>query len=579
MIDINYINKNLIIGKTIEVDGTHIKAELDSNINELSRVYNSEVYSIGQYGSIIKSYFGNKILYMYVTRLRMKSEIEAEKGVIISPENDSRILEADLFGEGSWNQRVGTLSFERGISVYPLPLQEIFLTTEAELRAIYSSNTSSSVKIGDYVGTSNIPCYVDIDEFFSKHTAVLGSTGSGKSATVSAIIHAVLSYKDSINVEDNQEVFWHPHIVILDPHNEYSTAFPTATRLVSDEGTLKLPYWLMNYQELVDLFIGKTEFQATSQTNILKMALLEAKKNGCELINIEEDSITIDSPVPFSLDKLVELIKADMPSQASKQDKHWGIVNKIEVLKNDSRLNFLMQNWSDGLDEIVDIVKQFISIDNSLKIIDLSGIPNDVAGIVSSTISRLLFMYKLWETEIQRKEDPILLICEEAHRYVPNTGEAEYAAAQQAIKRIAKEGRKYGLGLMLISQRPSEIESTVLSQCNSWIVMRLTNSIDQTYVVKFLPDSLNNMGNILSSLRRREALVIGQGVSLPSRILVNLLNKNQLPKSNDISFIDGWKSGVNNPSKIIEVIQRWRSQMREVGEGASEMNDSGDVFE
>jgi DNA helicase HerA-like ATPase len=568
-------DKNLKIGKIIEVDGNHIKAELEKSIDELTRIYNAEVYTIGQYGSILKSYFGSKLLFMYVTRLRMKSEVEAERGVITSPSEDSRILEADLFGEGVWKISCDSLDskcilkFERGISTYPLPQQEIYITTSTELQSIYECKDREAIKIGTYVGSGSIPCLANVNELFSKHTAVLGSIGSGKSATVAAIIHAILGYNPGVD-EENKSKPWHPHIVILDPHNEYNKAFPEAHRLVSDEGSLKLPYWLMNLQELIDLFIGKTEFQATSQTNILKMALIEARKEGITKIGFTDEEISVDSPIPFSLDTLIAKINEDKNKySASKQDKHENILNKIDLLKRDVRLKFLMDNWVSDQDEIKEVVSQFISAEKTLKIVDLSGIPNDVAGIVSSTIARLLFMYKLWETSEERKKDPVLLVCEEAHRYVPNRGEAEYSAAQDAVKRVAKEGRKYGLGLMLISQRPSEIEPTVLSQCNSWLVLRLTNGDDQAYVMKFLPDSLSSLGKILPGLRRREAIFIGQAATIPSRVLINELNPEQLPCSNDISFIEGWSSDFDNANRIQEIANRWRIQLRSPSEGTS----------
>lgn len=560
---------NLKIGKIIEVDGTHIKAELDPSIDELSRIYNTEIYAIGQYGSILKSYFGNKLLFMYVSRLRLKSEIEAERGNSIPLSEDSRILEADLFGEGKWENKDSkcVLKFERGISTYPLPLQEVYLTTSLELKSIYECSNKESIQIGTYVGVGSVPCYANINELFSKHTAILGSTGSGKSASVAVVIHAISSYKP---IDDKGSPKpWHPHIIILDPHNEYKTSFPEAQRLVSDEGTLKLPYWLLNLKELTDLFIGKSEYQATSQINILKSCLIQCRKNGAEIIGKDPDKISVDSPIPFSIEELILKIEEDKPPQASQQDKHKAILNKIEVLKNDVRLNFLLNNWTSNRDEIKEIINQFISFDQSLKIIDLSGIPNDVAGVVSATIARLLFMYKLWETPQEREEDPILLVCEEAHRYVPNRGEAEYAAAQDAIKRVAKEGRKYGLGLLLVSQRPSEIEPTVLSQCNSWLVLRLTNTEDQAHVLRFLPDSLASLGKILPALRRREAIFIGQAASIPARILMNELDINKLPRSNDIPFVKGWSSNPPTENRLQIVADRWRMQLRGEFEGAS----------
>jgi DNA helicase HerA-like ATPase len=562
-------DENLIIGQIIEVDGLHIKAELDKSIDELSRVYNAEIYSVGQVGSILKSYFGNTLLFMYVTRLRLRSEVEAEKGIYIPPSEDSRILEADIFGEGRW-EILGSmpdqhcmLHFERGVSTYPLPLQKLYLTTSLELKNIYESDDKEAIKIGTYVGAGSVPCHANVNELFCKHTSILGSTGSGKSSAVAAIIHAVASYKP----EGNKP--WHPYIIILDPHNEYKTAFPFAERLVSDEGTLRLPYWLLNLQELIDLFIGKTEFQATSQTNILKAALIAARYEGATMIGMKQEDISVDSPIPFSLTKLIDNIKADMPPQASKQDKHQSILNKIELLQRDVRLDFLLKEWTSRNDDINEIITQFINKDKPIRVIDLSGIPNDVAGIVSSTIARLLFMYKLWESSSERKRDPILLVCEEAHRYVPNRGEAEYSAAQDAIKRVAKEGRKYGIGLLLVSQRPSELEPTVLSQCNTWVVLRLTNSEDQSQVLRFLPDSLSGLAKVLPVLRRREAIFVGQASPIPARILINQLNNSELPCSQDISFIEGWSSPVVTTPDLESVVTKWRTQLRGVFEGAS----------
>lgn len=567
----NRPDENLLIGKIIEVDGNHVKVELDNQIDELTRTYGAEVYSIGQYGSVVKSYFGNRLLFHFVTRLRMRSDIVAEKGLSLAPSEDFRVLEADLFGEGYYEFQDSKyeLKFERGVSIFPLPLQRVYLCTNLELRSIYECSTKNAVKIGSYISIGSLPCYANINEMFSKHTAILGSTGSGKSGTVAAILHAILDYK--VNSFDDK---WHPHIVILDPHNEYSSAFQHAKRLSTDEGNLTLPYWLMNFQEILDLLIGKSEFQATSQTNIIKTALIDLRKTGAKLIGIEDEDISIDAPIPFSLSMLIQKIEEDKNkiSAASKQDRHISVLNKLDTLKRDSRLSFLMSEWSGDKDEIVDILGQFISSKHSVNIIDLSGIPNDVAGIVSSVIARLLFMYKLWETNMQREKDPILLVCEEAHKYVPNKGEAEFSSAQDAIRRIAKEGRKYGIGLLLVSQRPSELEATVLSQCNTWLVLRLTNGSDQEYISRFLPDSLSSMTRLLPSLKRREAIFVGQAATVPARILINELSENQLPRSADISFTSGWSNEFEEEIAI-KVVERWRRQLRSEYEGASKPHE------
>jgi DNA helicase HerA-like ATPase len=387
---------------------------------------------------------------------------------------------------------------------------------------------------------------------------VLGSTGAGKSAAVAAIIHSVLE-------RGGKEGYlkWNPRIIVLDPHNEYGSAFPTSSRLSTDNGTLLLPYWLLNFQELVALLIGKTEFVATSQANIIKSALMEARREGAKKLNLDGSRITVDSPVPFRLKTLRENIEADKPAQASKQDSHNSILQKLDVLSADARLNFLMTEWGDATsDQFPEVVSQLVGSKQMPRVIDLSGVPNEVAGVASAVIARTLFNLKVWQSSEERKSDPVLLVCEEAHRYVPNRGEAQYDAAQEAIRRIAKEGRKYGVGLLLVSQRPSEVDATVLSQCNSWIVLRLTNDADREHVRAILPDSMTGLTKMLSGLRRQEAIFVGQAAMLPSRIMIRDLPDGQLPRSSDINFDKGWQSEPMSNVQLTQIAQRWRYQQR-----------------
>ena len=192
---------------------------------------------------------------------------------------------------------------------------------------------------------------------------------------------------------------------------------------------------------------------------------------------------------------------------------------------------------------------------------DISGLPNEVANPLTAAIARLLFEFKVWQTRAERERDPVALVCEEAHRYVPDSGNAEYASAQRAVRRIAKEGRKYGIGLMLVSQRPADVERTVLSQCNSWIVMRLTNTTDKEHVTSFLPDNLARcLAFVLPALSRREALFLGEAAALPARITINELKKEELPDSEDISFSSGWSQPPLPLEDIDRVVKRWRRE-------------------
>lgn len=556
---------NLEIGAVIEVDGTHIVAELDPKITELTRVYGGIIYPIGQFGSIIKIHFGARLIFGYVGRLRMKSEYEREKGLAPEPGGTARIIEADLFGEGEWtfDNDEWKLEFERGITTFPLPQQKVYLTPRAELGFIYGEGTGPTILLGEHVGSGGTPCYAEMNDLLGKHTAILGSTGAGKSGTVAAVLHSILDRGSDASLPK-----WHPQIVVLDPHNEYGSAFPSHIRLCTDENTLCLPYWLLNLQETIGLLIGKTEFVATSQANIVKTALLAARRDAAGIANLRAEEINVDSPVPYTLEQFKYHVNnsTEMPSQASKQDSWNSILNKLEVLKQDSRLSFMMKEWDGKNDPLPKVIKQFIGDSDPIRIVDLSGVPNEVAGASSSAIARTLFSVKLWQSRDERESNPVLLVCEEAHRYVPNRGEAQYEAAQDAIRRLAKEGRKYGIGLMLVSQRPSEVEATVLSQCNSWIVLRITNDADRNHVQGILPDSLAGLTKVLSGLRRREAIFVGQAAVLPSRILIRDLVKDgkPLPRSQDINFDQGWQSDPITDKHLSEVGKRWRLQRRHV---------------
>ena len=575
--------ENLAIGRIIEVDGPHIVAELDAKIAELTRVFNGVLYPIGQFGSIIKVHFGRRLIYGYVSRLRMKADFNRERGISSGEENSSaRVIEADLFGEGEWKHAGGEwqLNFERGVSTFPLPQQGLYLTPRNELADVFGRGGDLSLELGEHVGSGGTPCYLDLNELLGKHTAILGSTGAGKSSAVAAVVHSLLQHGTNCSFP-----LWQRRIIILDPHNEYGSAFPGHTRLSTVEGTLILPYWMLDLEEIIALVVGKTEFAATSQTNVLKNALLAARREGAKVLGLKPDDITVDSRIPFRLGDptgldtfgqrngvldtvgLVGQINEQRPKDSKDKSKHEEfnkLIRKLESLVRDSRLAFMLKPW-DGTKEdgqLSKVLHQFLGQGDPVCVFDLSGVPNEVAGAASSVVARTLFSTKLWQSIEERSKTPVLLICEEAHRYVPDRGDAQYAAARLAIQRLAKEGRKYGVALMLVSQRPSEIDSTVLSQCNSWIVLRITNESDREHVRAILPDSLVGLTKVLSGLRQREAIIVGQATALPSRILIRKLEQHQLPRSNDISFSTGWQSSQMDSASLAAVAQRWQLQER-----------------
>ncbi|WP_280562880.1 DUF87 domain-containing protein [Chromohalobacter sp. 48-RD10] len=572
--------QNLSIGKVIEVDGARVIAELDSEITDLSRIYAGETYPIGQFGSIIRIHFGRRVIYGMVGRLRMKAEYEAEMGLAPHASSDERVVEAELFGEASRGvdeSGAAKLVFERGVSTYPLPQQTVYLTPKDELRDIYSGTGRPAIELGTHVGTSDAPCYADLNELLGKHTAILGSTGSGKSGAVAALLHGIVNHG-----KKNGYQAWNPRIVILDPHNEYGSAFADHKRLSTDEDSLALPYWMLNLEETVGLLVGKAEHAATSQANIVKNALLEVRSQAARELDFDDERITVDAPIPYilgdprgldefgardgerSTEGLVGAINAQRPDNRDRRQHqdYAKVLSKLESLVNDDRLNFMMRPWTSNADELPQTLAQLVGEGSMVRVIDLSGVPNEVSGITTSVVSRMLFSMKVWQTSSERESSPVVLVCEEAHRYVPNKGEAQYEEAQSAIRRIAKEGRKYGLSLLLVSQRPSEVEATVLSQCNSWLVLRTTNDADREHVRGVLPDSMTGLSRMLPGLRRREAIFVGQAAALPSRIIIRKLRADETPKSSDVDFDSGWQSEPLGDEKLTEVARRWRYQER-----------------
>ena len=610
---------DLKIGHIVEVSGTTIKVELSGNVTELTRTHDGRVYPIGQIGSIVKVHFGRRLVFGFVTLLRMRSEELLETAKPIPLDADQRLMEVELFAEGVWNAAERKLRFVRGVTTYPLPLQGVFLLTRQEAVNLYSAAEGQQVSEGynplvpfaHYVGADNALCQANIDKMFGMHCAVLGSTGSGKSGAVAALLHSVLDHKAS------GDMTCKPRIVIIDPHGEYGHAFQERAvvfRAYDPIGTeemestpIQLPYWLMSADEFRRLLIGKTEEEATSQNNIVYKALTHARMVAANFVDpaptsydvpaptdglapdeprpkegVTQEKITgfdRDKPRPFSLQEFYNHIVylqaarekkgASVLEQITPTDfsnKFKSILDKLAVLRRDPRIKFLMEEWPDSSPSLAQIVGQLIGVQNTengksldIRIIDISGLPNEVAGPLTAMLARLLFQYKLYQSISERERDPVLLVCEEAHRYVPDHGEAEYAVAQSAIRRIAREGRKYGIGLMLVSQRPADLEGTVISQCGTWLVLRLTNSADQQHVARFLPDGLLGMTKALPNLAQQEAIFVGEGAALPARVRIRDLTSDQLPKSETAKFAQGWSTERLSEDEINIVAKRMSS--------------------
>ena len=456
--------------------------------------------------------------------------------------------------------------FERGGDSLAIPPKQVQPATIADIKKIYEDSVpkEASFRFATLSSNISVPVPVNGNKFFNKHIAVVGSTGSGKSHTLATIIQKAVSEKEGDFSLNNS------HVIIFDIHSEYKSAFPSANHI--DISNLALPYWMLNSEELEEFFLD-TEANDHNQRNIFKEAIVKDRLAKFSGSDAEKQSIHLDTPILFDIREVLaytiakneEMIdtgevyaasnkeKAGQPkyTQGSLHGKLTNFVNRLENKLNDNRLNFFLgeKSMKTTFEETLQQLLGYSSkSESNVTVIDLSGVPFEVLSITVSLISRLVFeygyIYKRMRctrnpTEKINNDIPILLVYEEAHKYVPNSDLSKYRSSKVAIERIAKEGRKYGVTLLLASQRPSEISETIFSQCSNFIAMRLTNPADQGYVKKLLPDSLGSLIDKMTSFRQGEALLVGESIILPS--IVQIEPCTHSPSSNDIPYWQLWK--------------------------------------
>lgn len=442
--------------------------------------------------------------------------------------------------------------FERGGDTIAIPPKKVEPAKKEEISKIYEESLANEDKFNfSKLSTDNdISVPVNGNKFFNKHIAIVGSTGSGKSHTVAKLIQSATQEKNEGYTGLNNS-----HIIIFDIHSEYKSAFPDANFI--DITNLILPYWLLNSDELQELFID-TEANDHNQRNVFKEFVVNSRKKHLKGDSLQ-DKVHFDSPLFFEITEILndaktkneEMVQGSRDLKAGPLNgKLSNFISRLENKINDKRLDFLLGAKSKSI-SFEDTLKQLISYGNdksNVTIIDLSGVPFDVLSITVSLISRILFEYGYFYKRLRcnankdesiNNDVPLLLVYEEAHKYVPNSDLVKYRASKQSIERIAKEGRKYGISLLLASQRPSEISETIFSQCNNFLAMRLTNPNDQNYVKRLLPDTLGNLIDKMSTLRAGECLLIGESVILPSIVQIDRCSPK--PSSNDIPYWKLWK--------------------------------------
>ena len=430
---------------------------------------------------------------------------------------------------------------------YPVPGAKIYPATTEDLKQVYASDGRSAITIGKVYPTKDIRAGLYVDAMLGKHFALLGSTGTGKSTSAALILHRIC------------EAAPEGHIVMIDPHGEYAAAF-RQTGVILDVSNLQMPYWLMNFEEHCEVLLTSAGNERQIDADILARCLLQAR--GKSRLAEQMGKITVDSPIPYLLSDLSTALQDAMGrlDKATNSAPYMRIKNKLDEIKSDPRYQFMFSGMlvADTMADFICKIFRMPGDGKPISIIDVSGVPSDITATVVAVLSRLVFDFAIWGRE--EKTRPVLLVCEEAHRYVPNEKNADGSSVGRVLSRIAKEGRKYGISLGLITQRPSDLAEGVLSQCGTIIAMRLNNDRDQAFVKAAMPEGARGFLDAIPALRNRECIICGEGVAIPIRVRFDNLEESKRPASDDPSFVELWNSSGGDEEAVERVVQRWRSQ-------------------
>jgi hypothetical protein len=574
------------------VSGSSVNVQLAQSVASGLSIIEGRSYRIGQVGSFVRIPQGYQDLFGIVSEVGAKAA--------------STIADSKLSETGRWMQiqLVGESiggDFERGISQYPNIGDSVHITTESNLARIYGTSDFGNITIGTLSSTECIPAKISINELVTRHAAVLGSTGSGKSTTIASLIRSITSVNNG-NI-DNPSA----RILMIDIHGEYSSALSDVATIFSvdpqpGENRLLIPYWALGSSDLLEFLTGGVE--GTRETGftdkIFELKVASHKKSN--FAGVEKSSITVDTPIPFSLKKLwYDLIDFEIATfegqnrdQPTRQDagdadhlkapiykphamgaqgpflnqQALGIRRQLNLLRSrllDRRYDFLLHPgpWEPKLDGSVDqdldtLLSGWIGGNKPITILDLSGVPSSVLERLVGSILKIVYESLFWSREKSEGgiSRPLLVVMEEAHRYLAGNTKN---LAKETVQKIAKEGRKYGVGAMVVSQRPSEVDETILSQCGTYFALRLSNPIDRARVQGTLPDGLVGLLDVLPVLRTGEAIIMGESVKLPMRCRITLPAEEHRPKSSDPKVSQQW--GLPRRQEGYDrVVASWRAQ-------------------
>jgi hypothetical protein len=558
-----------VIGHLVDVQGSLLVVELSSDDQGCAPVVTigDEDIPVGQIGSYVAIVQDAVHVIAIVTRM-------AEQESLAPPSGETTEGEAcrmPFAKRTIYLTPIGSIQadglFERGVGQYPTTGADVRAIGAADIMKMFNRYSASGFTVGTVSSRTALKASLDPTGLFGRHFAILGQTGSGKSWAVASLVQKAVA------------IMPHAHIIILDLHGEYcwkgddgicQYAFPLDTARHVDARDMEVPYWLMTYGELCDLLIDNTDFSAHNQIAVFKEILGSLRTTEGDRLGLQRT--TLDTPVYFDLVALREQIEAKngpvesltKPGSMIKGEltgKFDNFLMRLDSKLNDKRYDFLLKpKVRTNSSSLSGLLRDFVGLGSPkvpVTIIDLSSVPFDVRPTVAAQIGRLAFEFNYWNPSYQ--DFPILLICEEAHQYIPREGEAQYVGSRKSMERIAKEGRKYGVGLGIVSQRPHEVSETVLAQCGTFICLRITNPDDQSYVRNLVPESEGDLVEILAGLGRGEALVLGEAVPLPMRIQLD--RPNPAPNSDDVDFYSKWKDRPEDLD-VDAIVKRWRDQER-----------------
>ncbi|WP_367714377.1 DUF87 domain-containing protein (plasmid) [Nitratireductor sp. GISD-1A_MAKvit] len=504
-------------------------------------------------GKFIAIETGKRELLAVVTEVSLKAEQSPARA---QPRAVARI---DLVGEISKDER-GALRFRRGVSAYPAINDRARIIESEQLRLIFRGHKTTFAEIGRLHNDTSVPAYVDVENLVTKHFAVLGSTGVGKSSGLAIILRQVIEKWPELR------------ILILDQHNEYGKIFGDRASLVGAKN-LRLPFWLFNFEELSDvLYAGKppiaaeqdilSELIPIAKTQYLSRKQLADRPSALRRLEPRQTGFTADTPVPYLMPDLLALIDERMGKLENRSSRmtHHRLIGRIETLKNDPRYAFMFANATLGGDPMVSILTELFRLDESGKpatVVQLASLPIEVVDAVVCVISRLAFDFGMWSDGAM----PLLLVCEEAHRFAAADPTAGFVPSKNALARIAKEGRKYGVYLGLVTQRPAELDSTIISQCNTLFAMRMANERDQALLKSAVSDATANLVEFVPSLGTGEVVGFGEGMPLPVQFVFNRLSEDLLPRSEANVILPLGSSATSRREFVNAVVERWRGSI------------------